>query len=472
METMKKNKKAVPQFPCLSSSNEIPTCFKAVKGDKILSSIRHVCNVQLHYIITFNSRLDLERLAKAIRLTMDAEPILGCRFVENKNGQFWQRREDLDSLESCRLTETDCPEELLIRYLSSHCDPYNDPMVQAHVFRSESDTLCIRINHIASDAGGVKEYARLLSSFYSALKINPAFTPQINLTGSRSYKQVTDFLSLYDKFKILFLSLRGWHDSLFPRKNWTFPFLRQHPATNHTFLLHRIPSDQFKKIKQVARDYGFTVNDILTACILRGLYKIIQPDIGTPLRVGVTVDLRRYLANQQGESITNLAKMFLLNIGHDIGDTLLETISLVHGQMKTRKANYIGLDINKNSIFSIQWLPASLAYKMHNFSSILNYLVGPKNIPPWFTNMGLIKGEDIAFDEIKVTDAVIIPPVVYAPLLAIGATGFNETITLSIGFSKTLHDEKKINALLLAIREKIASVPHEKMKNKIVKKHY
>ncbi|MDU9048413.1 MAG: condensation domain-containing protein [Candidatus Electrothrix sp. Rat3] len=446
---------------------DTPTCFQAVKGDKVLSSIRHVCNVQLHYIITFNSKLDLERLAKAIRLTVDAEPILGCRFIENRKGPFWQRREDLDDLEFCRLTETDCPKESLIRCMSSDCDPYNDPMVQAHIFRAETDTLCIRVNHIVSDAGGLKEYVRLLSSFYATLKINPAFKPQSNLPARRSSKQITDLLSLYDRLKILLLSLRNWHDSLFPRKNWTFPFLHLHPATDCTFLLHHIPPDQCKRIKHVAGHHGVTVNDILTACILRGLYKIIQPHIGTPLRIGVTVDLRRYRANQQGEALTNLAKMFLLNIGHDIGDTLLETIALVHGQMKDRKANYLGLDINKNSIFSLQWLPAWASCTIHNLTSKLNYLIGPKDIPPWFTNMGLIKGEDIAFDEIEVTDAVIIPPVIYAPLLAIGATGFGETITLSTGFSKNLHDEKKVKDLFLAIDKEIASLPREQMEREV-----
>jgi len=439
---------------------EIPTFFKSVKGDKVLSSIHSICDLQLHYVITFSGRLDQVRLSKAVRLSLDAEPVLGCRFVKNRWRQFWQRRDDLNDLELCRLIQTDCPKKALVSYMVSPYDPYNDPMVQTHIFRSETDILCIKVNHIVSDAAGLKEYTRLLSDIYRNLEINPEFKPQINFSGRRSYEQVTESLSLYDKLKILHLSLWSWFDNLYPKKNWTFPFLRLQPTSDRTFLIRQISSDQFSKIKEYALLYDFTVNDILTACILRALYKIIQPDLNTPLRLGVTVDLRRYLATQQGEAITNLAKMFLLNIGHDIGDTLLETISLVHGQMKARKANYIGLDINKNSIFSIQCLPAWSASRIHNFTSRLNRFLGPKDIPPWFTNMGILDRKDMEFDEIEITDAFMTAPVVYAPLLAIGATGFGDSITINVGFCRTSHDGNKLTDLLDAFEKEVGATPN------------
>ena len=434
---------------------EIPICFKLVKGDKVLSNIHSICDLQLHYVITFSGRLDQARLSKSVRLSLDAEPVLGCRLVKNRWHQCWQRRDDLNELELCRLTKTDCPQEALISYMAAPSDPYEDPMIQAHIFRSDTDILCIKANHIVSDAGGLKEYVRLLASIYRNIGSDPKFKPQMNLLGRRSCKQVTELFSLFDKLKILRLSLVNWLDNLYPNKNWHFPFLQVQPTTDRSFFIRRIPTDQFQQIKQFAVHHSFTINDILTACIFRALYKIIQPDSDTPLRLGVTVNLRRYILGGQGEALANLSKMFLLNIGCHIGDTLQETISLVHDHMKIHKENYIGLDINKNSIFSVQWLPVPLAHIFHNFILRLNRFIGPKNIPPWFTNMGLLDRKDMEFGEIKTTDVFMTAPIVYAPFLAIGATGFSNSITISIGFCKTSHDGEKITNLLDTIEKEI-----------------
>ncbi|WLE98238.1 MAG: hypothetical protein QTN59_05250 [Candidatus Electrothrix communis] len=356
------------------------------------------------------------------------------------------------------MTETDCPEKALVNYMVSPYDPYNDPMVQTHIFRSESDTLCIKANHIVSDAGGLKEYVRLLAFIYRNLERDPEFKPQINLSGRRSYEQVTEFLCLPDKLKILRLSLMNWFDNLYPRKNWAFPSLPSRSTSDRTFLIRRISSDRFRQIKKYAARHGFTINDILTACLFRGLYKIIQPDFNTPLRLGMTVSLRRYLPDRQGEAITNLANLFLLNIGCHVGDTLKETISLVHNEMAIHKRNFLGFNITRKSIFNLKWLPISLARGFHNYVLKLNFFFGPKDIPPWFTNMGLLKRKNIEFGKIETTDAFMTAPIIYAPLLLIGATGFADTVTITVGFCRTSHDEKKLIDLLDAVEKEIGAV--------------
>lgn len=370
----------------------VPLRYKTVKGDRALPVNRHICDLQLHCVITFASQLDQVRLSKAVRLSMDAEPVLGCQLVENRWRQFWRRREDINKLEFCRVTKTDRPEKALINYMVAPYDPYNDPMVQIHIFRAESDILCIKANHIVSDAGGLKEYIRLLAFIYRNIGRDAAFKPQINLTGRRSYEQVTEFLHLSDKLKILRLSLWNWFDDLYPRKNWVFPFILPQSTIDRTFLIRRISGDQFRPVKQYAAHHGFTVNDILTACLFRGLYKILQPDFKTPLRLGVTINLRRYLPGRRGEAVTNLANLFLLNIGTHLGDTLEETISFVHRQMTIHKQNYFGLHLTRKSIFRIQWLPISLARGFHNFVLRLNRFLGSKAPPLGLPTWGFLTG--------------------------------------------------------------------------------
>src|SRR5262249_44096328 len=52
-----------------------------------------------HIVVTFPGRLERDRLARAVRLLVEAEPILGCRFEMTSRGAVWQGRADLDAVQ-------------------------------------------------------------------------------------------------------------------------------------------------------------------------------------------------------------------------------------------------------------------------------------------------------------------------------------------------------------------------------------
>lgn len=56
--------------------------------------------------------------------------------------------------------------------------------------------------------------------------------------------------------------------------------------------------------------------------------------------------------------------------------------------------------------------------------------------------MGLLDRKDMEFGELEITDAFMSAPVVYAPLLLIGATRFANSLTITIGFCRTSYEEK------------------------------
>ncbi|WP_160328949.1 hypothetical protein [Syntrophomonas wolfei] len=47
--------------------------------------------MQIQAVITFDQHLDTEVLKAAVMLSLDAEPVLGCRFVEDEKRPYWQR---------------------------------------------------------------------------------------------------------------------------------------------------------------------------------------------------------------------------------------------------------------------------------------------------------------------------------------------------------------------------------------------
>ena len=101
----------------------------------------------------------------------------------------------------CEITETTNVDQEIRRFLSIPIDPFEDPLAHMQVFRSERDTLCIRLNHLAGDGAGLKDYAYLLASIYTRLAHEPGYVPIPNLGGSRSLRQVSRRFSFLDKLK-------------------------------------------------------------------------------------------------------------------------------------------------------------------------------------------------------------------------------------------------------------------------------
>ena len=262
-------------------------------------------------------------------------------------------------------------------------------------------------------------------------------------------------LSLSAKFAIFFRSWQLWLGELSPSENWSFP-AHGRDLSKRTFLIRQIQPECFREIKKYCRSHKFTINDILTAAFYRSLYQLIHPKPGTPLRMGMTVNLRRYLPSKNGEAITNLAALFLLNIGTRLGDTLEETIQLVHERMNSHKRNFIGLELSRTSLFNAKWLPFSWGCWLNDRIFKLNRLLGPKEVPPWLTNMGGLNNDDFQFGGAKPTNIFLTAPVAFPPLFIIGISGFDDSITITVGFCTNSITSQKVGQLLASVEKELS----------------
>ena len=432
----------------------IPSCFKTVKSDKSLFCMRAVCDSLLHCVITFDGRIDEDRMAKAVRLTLDAEPVLGCRFVENSRKPYWQRRDDLDHRELCGVTETNHSGREVIRFLTLPIDPLRDPQVQARIFRDEHDTLCIKINHMVADAGGVKEYAYLLAAIYRQLAHSPSYKPASNISGCRGIRQVVSRFGLAAKLRMARRSFRDWQSNIRPPRNWRMP-LRHDGNVERSFAIRRIGPDRFSTLKDYCRAKQVTFNDVLVAACYRAFHQVIKPLPGTPLRLGTTVDLRRYLPDGKGETICNLAGFFLLNIGTDLGDSFDDALCRVRERMNQHKGDCLGLGANRFAIFGIDAVPFAWGQWLCHLILKWNHWLSTKDVPPWLTNMGAIDPQQLNFGDSPVRDSFLSAPLAFPPLFVIGISGYRESITISTGFCQSAIDTATVELLLDAIESNL-----------------
>lgn len=414
-----------------SAQDMIPARFRAVFGDRGVFGMRKFFDGQLHCIISLDGRIDENRLAKAIRLTLDAEPVLGCKFINRWWHPYWQRRIDLDCIEIFRLVETKQSEHEILKFMVTPTILSEHPIVRCRVFRAQSDILCIKIDHLALDAGGAKEYAYLLASIYRGLSNNPAFEVKPNVNGRRSMRQLSEHFTFLDKLRIIRRSFRDMKGLYFPRAYWAFPS-HTVEALEPTYVLRHISQNQFRAMKQCGKKHGATINDIMLTAIFRAFFEIIKPKPSVPLRLTNTVDLRRYLPSGRTEALCNLSSFSYPNIGTELGITFEDTLIKVRDDMNARKADFFGLGDMPLGTIIFRCLPFMWASVL--FQRAWGQMITTGILPPDFTNMGDIDPKQLDFGDSKVTVAYLTAGRTFPPFFGIGLSGFRESLTLSVGF--------------------------------------
>ncbi len=260
--------------------------------DRMMILARTLHDGQMRYYVTVTYRVDAELLARALRLMMDAEPVLGCRFVPRPWNPYWERRDDLDRVPLVRIFEPPNLEEKMWKFLEAPLDPEKDLLVQVGLFRGSRDTYAIRLSHDVMDGAGLAEFGIRLRLLYSELEANPAYRPPSSLHLSRGQGQVFRAAGL----KTL---LRGCMHLSLPRQGASFPCRAGTAERERRLSIRRVEPQDFRRIKEYCQRQGFSFNSVMLAAYYRALFKILGEPPDVPLAVQVTSNLRRYLPLKQ-----------------------------------------------------------------------------------------------------------------------------------------------------------------------------
>ena len=314
------------------------------------------------------------------------------------------------------MTETESPEQAISAFINEAIHAYIDPQVALRVVREkEADTVCIKLNHSACDAGGLKEYVWLLSDVYSMLATCGRTSIQPNL-GRRDQSQIVE-LTKNPKT----LAMKG-----FPTPTWAFP---QKAGIQRLHVFSTISKDQFKTIKQYATDKKATVNDLLLTALYRTFFAINNITEDKPMILQVSIDLRRYLPDHKAEAICNLSGAIYTALERKSGENFEGTLARVVASMEKLKANYPGLE----SAAGLEYL-FSQGYAGMEKYMVQSAEMGKKYSVtfPLLSNFGVLR--DYHFGELQMTGGYISSPIMYQPGFMLGATTFNAKMTLSVGF--------------------------------------
>lgn len=406
---------------------EIPKRFRAQFTDRFVNFVRETGEMMIQMELEFKSHLDVDRLKKALDLTLDTEPLLGCRFVKRWWRPYWERLGP-DRRDVLTLAETVLAYE---EFKRASIDPYIGPQIKACLLRTpDRDRLLIKVAHEVSDAGGVKQIAKIVSSTYSRLAHDPKYRPEPNINGDRSIWQVLRHVPWYAYPTILYNYYRVYmFPVLFPLGTVHLPVVADDDRTLE-FIHRTVNEDLLKYVIQYGRQRNATLNDVLMAAFFHALTAASDWDRKSQLRIRITIDLRRFIPDGNVGSICNLSGMEVVALGTDLNNDFDYTLRRISSFMRQRKAQWIGINdfvgLAPLSIF----LPHAVMERI--IVSIVQNSVNSGQAAYVFANMGTIEQKDVNFD-MPPFEARFLGAVDYPPHILFWFESYNRSITISAG---------------------------------------
>jgi NRPS condensation-like uncharacterized protein len=392
------------------------------------------CGGPLMAVMTFEGRLDPTRLARAARLLLDAEPMLGCRFVTDRGRPYWRRRDDLDTAAWCFVRETDDLDAAL-RELMTPIPEHIERTFRLHLLRRpDGDTLVLWVTHQLADAFAIRECAGLLGEIYSRLRDEPNYRPETNPAAPMPDSWMRT-MSFGDTLRILRRDIadaregRGMVHS-FDRDFATFA---RTPPTGADFVKVRIGPNTLAAIDRFARRRGNTRNESLTAAFLRVFSDFAPRGPGAKAQVAIMVDLRRFAPRVPQLRTYSMVGMTRVTVSYAPGDPFDKTLAQVKAVLDRQKKALMGA-ANPLMVRLFEWLPARRMQAMIR-STMRKTIDRP--MAPNFSNGGRAEPDALRFDGTAPRDYDVLVYPAGLPLFMVTAMEYAGTLTLTCCFQPT-----------------------------------
>lgn len=427
--------------------NGIPDKLQATGQDRFNYLAKYgTSNIQIQAVIEFDQQLDADILKKAVRLSLDAEPILGCKFVEDEKVAYWKRFEDLEGIKWFGFELADNKRGATEQFLKSSF-AFEGQQVYVQLIRAgEGDTLCVKINHSCSDGAGVKEYLQLLAGIYSKLREDSGFQPVPNLEGRRDQKHYFDALGIQEP-----LALFNPKAEMLP-PTWAFPYHGIELKEMH-ISMRRFYDKAFDRIKAFGKAHGVTVNTIILTAYFRSLFKLITPPAGEDMEIYVTMDLRKAFEGNEAQAICNLSSFLHARTYRVEGESFMETLKRVSASIEELKHVQAGLPgaVVMEALGVIDYSKAA-----GFLQTARQQAVDTGKSSPLLSNMGVIS--PLHFGQIVAKGAYMVAPAMYAPGFMMCASTYNRTLTLEVSFYEPSHSKQEVEACLEYIEKELRSL--------------
>jgi len=427
----------------------IPRRFPATLADSLVYLMGRQSAIDLTCTVWLAGRLDEERLRRAVRLSFDAEPILGCRFVERWFHPVWQRCDDLDERLLCEVLSVEEASPAVESFLTAPIDPRCDPLVRVLLVRGPSDILCLKLAHEAADGQSGRAYLRLLLDIYQRLKADAGYRPAPNLTGTRSMQGIGRQAGLGIGRGRLLRALRGFVTAK-RGEGWLLP-AGHGDGSRQIHLRLRLAPERVAALVAYGRAQRATLTAVLLAAYCRAaeaVFRPARPDVRT---LEAAIDLRRFLPPERlPTAVANLSNSQRFNVG--AGLSFAELVAAFRDQLREGLSNPDRLE---SAVPAVTLYPImNLLYRGLPFACyrrLIDEAARPRDDQPRGTclvNLGRLDADLAGFEELAVDGMHWSAGSIEAIGVFVGVTGFRDALDISLHAVDRLIDEPTARSLL------------------------
>lgn len=424
----------------LTAASELPAPSARIAAqpqDAFNAFARVVADQQLGVVIEFPRRLDGERLARAVRDVIAAQPVLGCRFVVEDRDAWHEPVADAGAVEHHGAIDP------FARAVIEAGQPLesDEPHLAVTLVRGRAgDALAIRIDHTAADGQGAKACVELLAAAYSD---SLADDPRAAATdrGWRRLRRPAGWP------RLVAAVARRRSD---PPPTWGLPRAGEATGRRHHDLL-TLSAEQFSAIKAWGKKRGYTVNDIVLAAFYRAMFEQLEPAGGQPMVMRVSFDQRRYLSpSDPMPAASNLSSVEPVSLGRVTGESFEATLKRVAAQMSLLKKSSPGL----GGAFLLELLYRLRGYAKTGEPIIAHMERGQQagRTYPFLSNFGALDTERLSFGDLTPSRVVVLGVAAHPPFAMLGVSSYAGDLTLSLGFAEGEIDPAIPLAMLASVQ--------------------
>lgn len=407
--------------------------FEALTSERSQFLVRDYNDVTMRYVVQYPGKIDREILSQAVKaVVMSVDVLHGGLYLE-KGKLIWKIYEDLDE---CVYFRHETVEELECAVTRAALEPiaFEEPVkLCCTLVQDEANSaLVLRVSHLVCDGGDSKYLLGKIIEAYNLI-CKTGSSGELNVkNGSRNPAQVYAHLSRKEQKGL-------WKNPMSGPKN-EFPFAD--PAPGEPRLLRRVISRQvMDAARQRGKEFGATANDLLLTACYRAFAATPGVDQSGGLCVAAMMDLRRHCPGGDSTGLTNLAGALSTVLTDGVRgtyeDTLVEIVEQTARNKKDPQAGLVGVPL-------MHWLVGKLPVPMLLKAADMVY----GSMALGVTNMGNLKGRDMAMGELVPEDALVGGPRKKKPGVQVSVLSLDGACSLVIAGDYTETDLPELERFL------------------------
>ncbi|MDA8336816.1 MAG: condensation domain-containing protein [Peptococcaceae bacterium] len=411
--------------------------------DRLINAARHrFSDWRHHAVLELRGRLNENRLSRAVRLSLDAEPILGSRFMADRYRPFWQQYSDPDGIEWFALEKAIDKAKAINEFLAVPLAGKHDQQAKIKLIRArDNDVLCIKMSHACCDGGGLRAYQHILSEIYTCLDKGGNYSLAFPTAARRDQNSI---LGKLGPGNLLKACMQG---PALRQPTWAFPSRACEPE-RALLSVRRLPGRYVQALADFAEKNGASTNDLILAAYYRALFKMIDPPYGKPQEILITLDLRRHFGADRVDAVNNLSSAVATRIAREPAESFAETLAKVSRGMTAAKSNLPGI-----AVAVLFGLLSLLSYEQNvaMVQRLKSFMDQTGRFSPILSNIGNISKSTIRFGPTPVEDAYHVSPALYAPGFMLGACTYNNRLTFTVSYYEPGTPRDKVEEFLDAL---------------------